>query len=210
MGAVAVGATIYFGSAGVAPPDLEVSMRFQQAHELGMATILVVLPPQPGIQDDDKDYHISADLTGQANHLGVTIQADIIKQKLPRTTAATPLEVGKTSPLVYEKLTTDHPIDLCRYQVANGYMGGRLDQFGRRIVGRIGPGRSGSDGGHQQTGRRHGLDQRSQGVPASHVGGGAIPRGDSGRLPRQEHHRGVTLAMHSLNLRKARVAHGAP
>ena len=123
MGAAAVGATIYFGSDEATRQIVDVSAAFAHAHELGMATILWCYLRNPAFKAD-KDYHVSADLTGQANHLGVTIQADIIKQKLPENNGGyNALKFGKTSPLVYEKLTTDHPIDLCRYQVANCYMG---------------------------------------------------------------------------------------
>ena len=124
MGAVAVGATIYFGSEESTRQIQEVSEAFEFAHELGMATILWCYLRNPGFKKDGKDYHTAADLTGQANHLGVTIQADIIKQKLPTTNGGfTALNFGKTNPKVYSELTTDHPIDLCRYQVANCYMG---------------------------------------------------------------------------------------
>src|SRR3954447_23506742 len=123
MGAVAVGATIYFGSPESARQIVEVAKAFEMAHERGMATVLWCYLRNPAFKTD-KDYHVAADLTGQANHLGVTIQADIIKQKLPENNGGfKALKFGKTSPLVYEKLTTDHPIDLCRYQVANCYMG---------------------------------------------------------------------------------------
>jgi len=123
MGAAAVGATIYFGSDEATRQIVEVAEAFQRAHQLGMATILWCYLRNSGFKTD-KDYHVAADLTGQANHLGVTIQADIIKQKLPENNGGyTALKFGKTSPLVYEKLTTDHPIDLCRYQVANCFMG---------------------------------------------------------------------------------------
>ncbi|HMN32057.1 MAG: class I fructose-bisphosphate aldolase [Chitinophagaceae bacterium] len=124
MGAVAVGATIYFGSDESARQIQEVSKAFEYAHELGMATILWCYLRNSGFKKDGVDYHASADLTGQANHLGVTIQADIIKQKLPTNNGGyNALQFGKTSKLVYDKLTTDHPIDLTRYQVANCYMG---------------------------------------------------------------------------------------
>ncbi len=123
MGATAVGATIYFGSDESSRQIVEVAEAFYRAHELGMATILWCYLRNPAFKTD-KDYHVAADLTGQADHLGVTLQADIVKQKLPENNGGyTALNFGKTSPLVYEKLTTDHPIDLCRYQVANGYMG---------------------------------------------------------------------------------------
>ena len=124
MGAAAIGATIYFGSEESTRQIIEVASAFDKAHELGMATILWCYLRNPAFTTPEKDYHVAADLTGQANHLGVTIQADIIKQKLPENNGGyTALKFGKTSPLVYEKLTTDHPIDLCRYQVANCYMG---------------------------------------------------------------------------------------
>jgi class I fructose-bisphosphate aldolase len=123
MGAAAVGATIYYGSNEATRQIVEVANAFYRAHELGMATILWCYLRNSGFKTD-KDYHVAADLTGQANHLGVTIQADIIKQKLPENNGGyKALKFGKTSPLVYEKLTTDNPIDLCRYQVANCYMG---------------------------------------------------------------------------------------
>lgn len=124
MGCAAVGATIYFGSPESGRQIVEVSRAFWRAHELGMATILWCYLRSPGFKKDGTDYHASADLTGQANHLGVTIEADIIKQKLPTNNGGYgAVNFGKTSPLVYEKLTTDHPIDLTRYQVANCYMG---------------------------------------------------------------------------------------
>ena len=124
MGAVAVGATIYFGSDESARQIQEVSKAFDMAHELGMATILWCYLRNSGFKKDGVDYHASADLTGQANHLGVTIQADIIKQKLPTNNGGyNALQFGKTHPKVYSELTSEHPIDLCRYQVANCYMG---------------------------------------------------------------------------------------
>ncbi len=125
MGAVAVGATIYFGSDESARQIQEVSDAFSYAHELGLVTILWCYLRNPAFNvKGDKDYHVSADLTGQANHLGVTIEADIIKQKLPENNGGyNALKFGKTHKFVYEKLTTDNPIDLTRYQVANCYMG---------------------------------------------------------------------------------------
>lgn len=124
MGCAAIGATIYFGSPESSRQIIEISEAFQAAHELGMATILWCYIRNPAFSTAEKDFHVSADLTGQANHLGVTIQADIIKQKLPENNGGyNALKFGKTSPLVYSKLTTDNPIDLCRYQVANCYMG---------------------------------------------------------------------------------------
>jgi len=124
MGATAVGATIYFGSENSRRQIEEVSHAFKRAHELGMGTILWCYLRNDGFKKDGVDYHASADLTGQANHLGVTIEADIIKQKLPTNNGGyNAIKFGKTSPLVYERLTTDNPIDLARYQVANCYMG---------------------------------------------------------------------------------------
>jgi len=123
MGAAAVGATIYFGSDESTRQIVEVSQAFQYAHELGMATVLWCYLRNPEFKKD-KDYHVSADLTGQANHLGVTIEADIIKQKLPENNGGyNALKFGKTHKKVYSDLTTDHPIDLTRYQVINNYMG---------------------------------------------------------------------------------------
>jgi class I fructose-bisphosphate aldolase len=125
MGAVAVGATIYWGSADSNRELKEIAEAFEQAHELGMATVLWCYTRNNGFVVDGTDYHTSADLTGQANHLGVTIQADIIKQKLPTNNGGyLATKQGKTSPLVYSKLTAgNHPIDLTRYQVINCYSG---------------------------------------------------------------------------------------
>ncbi len=130
MGAVAVGATIYFGSDQSTRQITEIAEAFAHAHELGMACILWCYLRNSKFKTPEGDMHAAADLTGQANHLGVTIQADIVKQKLPERNGGYPAvekelgkSYGKTSKLVYEKLTTDNPIDLVRYQVANGYMG---------------------------------------------------------------------------------------
>jgi class I fructose-bisphosphate aldolase len=129
MGATGVGATIYFGSDASTRQIREVSEAFEEAHSLGMFTVLWCYLRNPAFKKDGVDHHLSADLTGQANHLGVTIEADIIKQKLPENNngyGAVNLSgssYGKTSPLIYTELTTDHPIDLCRYQVANCYLG---------------------------------------------------------------------------------------
>jgi len=124
MGAVAIGATIYFGSAESGRQIIEVAQAFERAHELGMATILWCYTRNNAFKKDGIDYHTSADLSGQGNHLGVTIQADIIKQKLSdKNGGYLAVGHGKTHPKVYSELTTDHPIDLCRYQVANCYMG---------------------------------------------------------------------------------------
>ena len=124
LGAVGVGATIYFGSPESTRQIQEISVAFKRAHELGMATILWCYLRNPAFKTADKDYHVAADLTGQANHLGATIEADIVKQKLPENNGGyNALKFGKTHKKVYAELTTDHPIDLTRYQVANCYMG---------------------------------------------------------------------------------------
>ena len=124
MGAVAVGATIYYGSPECRRQIEEVSEAFARAHELGMVTVLWAYLRNPGFKKDGVDYHVSADLTGQANHLAVTIDADIVKQKQPENNGGyTAIKFGKTHPKVYSELTTEHPIDLVRYQVANCYMG---------------------------------------------------------------------------------------
>ena len=136
LGAVAVGATIYFGSDEADRQLQEVSVAFAQAHELGMATILWCYLRNAGFKKDGVDYSVAADLTGQANHLGVTIEADIIKQKLPTTNGGyTALNFGKTAEAVYTKLSSDHPIDLCRYQVLNCYAGrvGLINSGGESI-----------------------------------------------------------------------------
>ncbi len=124
MGAVAVGATVFYGSEHSRRQILEVSEAFEHAHELGMATILWAYLRNPAFKTVDKDYHVSADLTGQANHLAVTINADIVKQKMAENNGGyNAIKFGKTHPKVYSELTSDHPIDLVRYQVANCYMG---------------------------------------------------------------------------------------
>jgi len=124
MGAAAIGATIYFGNDDCARELIEISEAFAQAHELGLATILWCYLRNPAFNKDGTDYHGSADLTGQANHLGVTIQADIIKQKMATNNGGYPaIGFGKTHDRVYSELTSDHPVDLVRWQVANCYMG---------------------------------------------------------------------------------------
>lgn len=124
LGAVGVGATIYFGSEHADRQIGEVSQMFAEAHRLGMFTVLWCYLRNAAFKKDGVDYHLSADLTGQANHLGVTIEADFIKQKQPENNGGyNALSFGKTDPLVYSQLTTDHPIDLCRWQVANCYAG---------------------------------------------------------------------------------------
>jgi len=124
LGAKAVGATIYFGSEESNRQIIEVAEAFERAHELGMATILWCYNRNSSFKKDGTDYHTAADLTGQANHLGVTIQADIIKQKLPTCNGGfTDIGFAKTNAKMYSELSTDHPIDLTRYQVINNYMG---------------------------------------------------------------------------------------
>ncbi len=129
MGALGVGATIYFGSNESGRQIVEVAKAFEEAHKLGMFTVLWCYLRNSSFKIDGKDYHASADLTGQANHLGVTIQADIIKQKLPTNNGGFKAlnsgnsSYGKLDERMYTELCSDHPIDLCRYQVANGYMG---------------------------------------------------------------------------------------
>jgi len=128
LGAAAVGATIYFGSEESDRQIIEVAEAFAYAHELGMATVLWCYLRNSAFKKDGKDYHTSADLTGQANHLGVTIQADIIKQKLPQLNGGFPAmnngaSYGKFDKRMYSELASDHPIDLCRYQILNCYMG---------------------------------------------------------------------------------------
>lgn len=124
LGAAAVGATIYFGSEEADRQLQEVAQAFEIAHELGMATVLWCYTRNDEFKTDEKDYHSAADLTGQANYMGVTIKADIIKQKLPETNGGfRDLKFAKIDPDMYDKLSTDHPIDLCRYQVVNNYMG---------------------------------------------------------------------------------------
>ena len=124
LGATALGATIYFGAEQATRQLIEVSQAFERAHELGMATILWCYARNRAFKTAQADYHLAADITGQANHLGVTIQADLIKQKLPAGNEGfQALGFGKTHPKMYSQLTSHHPIDLCRYQVANCYMG---------------------------------------------------------------------------------------
>ena len=139
IGAVAVGATIYFGSDEADRQIQEVSRAFAEAHELGMATVLWCYLRNAAFKKDGVDYALAADLTGQANHIGVTIEADIIKQKLPTTNGGfTALNFGKTADAVYTKLTSEHPIDLCRYQVLNCYAGrvGLINSGGESVGAR--------------------------------------------------------------------------
>ena len=136
MGATAVGATVYFGSAESSRQIIEVTRAFEEAHALGMATVLWCYLRNNGFKTADTDYHLAADLTGQANHLGVTMGADIIKQKLPENNGGfTTLKFGKTFPAMYDQLSSDHPIDLARYQVLNCYAGriGLINSGGESI-----------------------------------------------------------------------------
>ncbi len=124
MGAVAVGATVYYGSDECDRQIQEITDAFEYAHSLGLVTILWAYLRNPAFKTEKKDYHVATDLTGQANHLAATIQADIVKQKQPETNGGfKDLKFGKTNEKVYTELTTDHPIDLTRYQVVNCYMG---------------------------------------------------------------------------------------
>jgi fructose-bisphosphate aldolase, class I len=124
MGCAAVGATIYFGSEESRRQIVEIAEAFEMAHELGMVTILWCYLRNPAFKTNEKDYHLAADLTGQGNHLGATIQADIVKQKLPENNGGfKALKFGKQTEAMYSELCSDHPIDLTRYQVVNDYMG---------------------------------------------------------------------------------------
>ena len=129
LGAVAVGATVYFGSADATREIVEIATMFEQAHSLGMATILWCYLRNDVFKTEQDDYHLAADLTGQANHLGATLGADLVKQKLPETNGGYRAlntgdsSYGKLDPRIYDELASDHPIDLCRYQVLNGYCG---------------------------------------------------------------------------------------
>ena len=155
IGCLGVGATIYYGSENCRRQIMEVSEAFQYAHELGMFTILWCYLRNSEFKKD-KDYHVSADLTGQANHLGVTIGADIVKQKQAENNGGyNAIKFGKTHPLVYDKLTTDHPIDLTRYQVMNCYMG---------RVGLINSGGSSGDNDIAQAVRTAVINKRAGGM----------------------------------------------
>ena len=190
MGAVAVGATVYFGSAESSRQIVEVSQAFQIAHEMGMATVLWCYLRNSAFKKD-KDYHLSADLTGQANHLGVTIEADIIKQKLPETnggynalnTKDNPY--GKIDKRVYTELTTrppDRPHALPGGQLLHG--AGRAHQLRRRLRRERLRG-GGEDRGHQQARGRHGADLRPQGLPAPPRRRREAPEPHPGRVPLQ-------------------------
>ncbi len=156
MGATAVGATVYYGSPESRRQILEISEAFEQAHELGMVTVLWAYLRNPAFKHEGTDYHVAADLTGQANHLAATIDADIIKQKQAQTNEGfTHINFGKTHPGVYEQLTTSHPIDLVRYQVANCYMG---------RVGMINSGGASGDNDLQQAVRTAVINKRAGGM----------------------------------------------
>jgi fructose-bisphosphate aldolase, class I len=193
LGAVGVGATIYFGSDRSDRQIVEVARAFEEAHRLGMFTVLWCYLRNNAFKQNGTDYHLAADLTGQANHLGVTIEADIIKQKLPENNGGYPAlaeaaggSYGKTSKLVYEQLTTDNPIDLTRYQLLHGPRA--ADQQRRGVVGRHRPRRGGPHRGHQQARGRHRADLGPQGVPAADAGGRRAAARDPGRVPQRRGH----------------------
>ena len=188
----AVGATIYFGSDDA---DRQIAGDLPGASPRrtasGMFTVLWCYLRNDAFKKDGVDYDVSADLTGQANHLGVTIEADIIKQKQPENNGGyNAIGFGRTDPLVYDQLTTDNPIDLTRWQVVNCYMGRiGLINSGGESKGDERPGPGGAHGGDQQAGRRHGADRRAQGVPATDERGRRPDPRHPGRLPQQEGHR---------------------
>ncbi len=162
----------------------EVSEAFQRAHELGMFTVLWCYLRNSAFKKDGVDYHVSADLTGQANHLGVTIEADIVKQKQAENNGGyTAIGFGKTHKRVYDELVPDHPIEWTRWQVANCYMGraGLINSGGASGTNDLAAG--GEDRGHQQARRRHGPDLRPQGVPEADGRGRRAAQRDPGRLP---------------------------
>ena len=188
MGAAAVGATIYFGSEESRRQLVEIAGAFDYAHELGMATILWCYLRNEGFRKDGVDYHASADLTGQANHLGVTIKADIVKQKLPVNNGGfRAIGFGKTRDEVYTKLTTEHrPLPLPGGQRLHGAR--RADQIRRRGARGIRFAGGRDDGRRQQAGRRHGAYQRPQGVPAPDEGGRGAAQRHPGRISRPRGH----------------------
>ena len=156
MGASAVGATIYFGSQESGRQIEEVSAAFEKAHELGMATILWCYLRNTDFKTEKNDYHVAADMTGQANYLGSTIEADIVKQKAPETNGGFPaLDFGRSDPRMYEELCTDHPIDMTRYQVLNCYMG---------RVGLINSGGASGENDFQQVARTAVVNKRAGGT----------------------------------------------
>ncbi len=190
MGAVAVGATIYFGSEQSSRQLVEIARAFHEAHELGMATILWCYLRNAAFVKEGVDYHLAADLTGQANHLGVTIEADIIKQKLPETNGGfNALKFGKTS--AGRLRSTDHgspdrPRPLPGRELLPGPL--RADQLGRGLVRRGRPQGGGHHRGHQQTGRRYGPDLRPESLPAADGRWRRPAERDPGRLLEPGHH----------------------
>jgi class I fructose-bisphosphate aldolase len=187
MGAQGIGATVYWGSAESRRQLLEVAEAFAEAHSLGMFTVLWCYVRNPAFKTDKGDHQVAADLTGQANHLGVTIEADIIKQKLPEGNG------GYNDPAL-KGLRPDHrppdrPHPLPGRELLHG--ADRPHQLGRRVGRRERLPRGGHHRGHQQAGRRHGPDLGPQGVPAADEGGGRAPAGDPGRLPEQGRDRRV-------------------
>ena len=190
MGAQGVGATIYFGSEESKRQIVEVTEWFHQAHELGMFTVLWCYLRNAAFKTKDKDYHVAADLTGQANHLGVTIEADIIKQKLPENNGGyNAVNFGKTHKKVYSDLSSDHPIDLTRYQLANCYMGrAGLINSGGASSGESDMKEAVKTAVINKRAGRDGSDLRTKGVPAADERRRAAPERDSGRLSEQRRH----------------------
>jgi DhnA family fructose-bisphosphate aldolase class Ia len=206
LGAAGVGATVYFGSEQSDRQLQETREAFARAHQLGMFTVLWCYLRNPAFKKDGVDYPVSADLTGQANHLGVTIEVDIVKKKQPENNGGYPaLGFGRTDERLYEKLTTDHPIDLTRWQVANCCMG---------RVGLINSGGALADKGDlaqvvqdrrdQQAGRRHRSHHRQEGLPASHRRRHRAAPRRTGRLPRRRRHRGLTSKRRPVVHRRTR------
>ena len=182
LGAAGVGATVYFGSEESLRQIEEVSQAFARAHELGLFTVLWCYLRNAAFKTEATDYHLAADMTNQANHLGVTIEADLIKQKLPTCNGGfQALNFGRTHALVYGQLTSSHPIDLTRYQVAGCYMGriGMINSGGPR-TGRSAAG--GGDRGDQQAGGRQRPDQRQEGLSAAYEGWHRPVARDTGRV----------------------------
>jgi hypothetical protein len=186
MGAAGIGATVYFGSPESRRQIQEISEAFAHAHELGMFTVLWCYVRNSAFKKDGVDYSVAADLTGQANHIGVTIEADIIKQKQPENNNGyNAVKFGHTNPLVYEKLATDNPIEWTRWQgcqLLHGSLG--TDQL-RRGLRQERPGPGGRDRGHQQACRWNGTHLGPQGVPETDGAGCRAPARDPGRLPLQ-------------------------
>ena len=213
MGAVAVGATIYFGSDESTRQITEISEAFAQAHELGMASILWCYLRNPKFKTAEGDMHAAADLTGQANHLGVTIQADIIKQKLPERNGgykaveqALGGSYGKTQQACLRE-AHDRQSDRSRALPGGELLHGplRFDQLRRRIERRERPGGGGSHGGHQQARRRHGPDLRTKGVPAPDERRRGTAERDPGRLSRGRDH-GSLIKISSQAQRRRKAA----